>query len=107
MRELGAFLGCEPGEDGVYAHRLAADFDDYSAALLRASATGLLLIDDGYPAPGEGYGWERMGALADCPARPVMRIERVAEEGLSASSTSSASGCGPRSRRRGRAASSA
>ena len=28
MRELAAFLGCEPGEDGVYAHRLAADFDD-------------------------------------------------------------------------------
>ena len=51
-------------------------------ALLRASATGLLLIDDGYPAPGEGYGWERMGELAGCPARPVMRIERVAEEGL-------------------------
>jgi hypothetical protein len=83
MRELGAFLGCEPGEDGVYAHRLAADFDAYSAALLRASATGLLLIDDGYPAPGEGYGWERMGELAGCPARPVMRIERVAEKGLS------------------------
>ena len=101
MRELGAFLGCEPGEDGVYAHRLAADFDDYSAALLRASATGLLLIDDGYPAPGEGYGWERMGELAGCPARPVMRIERVAEEGaLGRASTSSASGCGPRSRPR-------
>src|SRR5207248_2884102 len=30
----------------------------------------------------EGYDWERMGALAGCPARPVMRIERVAEEAL-------------------------
>jgi uncharacterized protein len=82
IRELAAFLGCEPGEDAVYAHRLAADFDAYSAGLLRASGTGLLLVDDGYPAAGEGYGWERMGELAGCPARPVMRIERVAEEGL-------------------------
>jgi hypothetical protein len=83
IRELAAFLGCEPDEDSVHAHRLAADFDSYSAGLLRASATGMLLIDDGYPAAGEGYGWERMGELAGCPVRPVMRIERVAEESLS------------------------
>jgi len=82
MAELVEFLGCKPGEEGVYAHRLATDFDAYTAGLLRASGTGLLLIDDGYPAVGEGYGWERMGELADCPARPVMRIERVAEGAL-------------------------
>jgi uncharacterized protein len=82
IRELAAFLGCEPHEDAVHAHRLAADFDAYSAGLLRASGTGLLLVDDGYPAAGEGYGWERMGELAGCAARPVMRIERVAEEAL-------------------------
>ncbi|HEY3764141.1 MAG TPA: amidohydrolase family protein [Gaiellales bacterium] len=85
MRDLAAFLGCEATEAAVFAHRLGADFDAYSAGLLRASATGLLLIDDGYPPPGEGYGWERMGELAGCPARPVMRIERVAEEALSGS----------------------
>ena len=85
MAELGAFLGCEPSEDAVLAHRLAADYAAYTAAFLRASGTGLLLIDDGYPPPGEGYGWERMGELAGCPARPVMRIERVAEEALGGS----------------------
>jgi uncharacterized protein len=82
IRDLAQHLGCGADEASVYAHRLAAEFDDYSVDLLRASATGELLIDDGYPAPGEGYGWERMGELAGCPARPVMRIERVAEEGL-------------------------
>ncbi len=82
MRDLAAFLGCEATEAAVFAHRREADFDAYSAGLLRASATGLLLIDDGYPPPGEGYGWERMGELAGCSARPVMRIERVAEEAL-------------------------
>jgi uncharacterized protein len=82
LRELAEHLGCAADEASVHAHRIAADFDAYSADLLRASATGELLIDDGYPAAGEGYGWERMGELAGCPARPVMRIERVAEEGL-------------------------
>jgi uncharacterized protein len=82
IAELAGFLGCEASEEAVYAHRLGADFDAYSEALLRASGTGLLLIDDGYPPPGQGYGWERMGELAACPTRPVMRIERVAEEGL-------------------------
>ena len=52
MAELSQFLGGGPGEEAVFAHRLAADFDDYSAGLLRASGTGLLLIDDGYPAVG-------------------------------------------------------
>jgi uncharacterized protein len=82
MAELADFLGCEPGEDAVYAHRLDSDFDAYTSSLLRASGTDLLLIDDGYPPVGEGYGWDRMGELAGCPARPVMRIERVAEEAL-------------------------
>jgi predicted TIM-barrel fold metal-dependent hydrolase len=82
MAELAGFLGCDPGEDAVYAHRLASDFDAYAASLLRASGTDVLLIDDGYPPVGEGYGWERMGQLAGCPARPVMRIERIAEEAL-------------------------
>jgi predicted TIM-barrel fold metal-dependent hydrolase len=85
IRDLAEHLGCAADEAAVHSHRLAAGFDDYSAGLLRASATAELLIDDGYPAPGEGYGWERMSALAGCPARPVMRIERVAEEALAGS----------------------
>jgi len=35
----------------------------------------LLLVDDGFPAPGEGTPWEELGALAGCEARPVLRIE--------------------------------
>jgi uncharacterized protein len=85
MAELASHLGCPATEAAVYEHRLAADFDDYAAAILRASATGLLLVDDGYPPPGDGYSWQRMGELAGCPARPVMRIERVAEEALGGS----------------------
>ena len=54
MRELAALLGCEPTEEAVYAHRRATDPDAYAATLLRATGTEWLLIDDGFPAPGEG-----------------------------------------------------
>jgi predicted TIM-barrel fold metal-dependent hydrolase len=82
MRELAALLGCAPTEDGVYAHRRSVAADAYAGALLRATRTEWLLIDDGFPPPGEGAGWERMGELAGARSAPVMRIERVAEEGI-------------------------
>jgi hypothetical protein len=82
LRELAELFGCEPTEWAVYQHRADADPDAYAATLLRATGTEWLLIDDGFPAPGEGEGVERMGELAGCRALPVMRIERVAEEGI-------------------------
>jgi len=80
MRELGAFLGCEPTERAVYERRLARDPGEYASALLQATGTEWLLVDDGYPPPGEGTSWRELGDLARCGARPVLRIERVAEE---------------------------
>jgi uncharacterized protein len=84
MRELAALLGCAPTEDAVYAHRLASAPDKYAAALLRATGTDWLLLDDGFPPPDESLEREQMGELAACNALAVMRIERVAEEGLAA-----------------------
>jgi uncharacterized protein len=80
MRELAAFLGCEPTEQAVYEHRAAADPREYASRLLRATGTDWLLVDDGYPPPGEGTTWQELGELAGCAARPIMRIERVVEE---------------------------
>jgi predicted TIM-barrel fold metal-dependent hydrolase len=71
----------------VFEHRRASDADEYASALLRSTGTDWLLIDDGFPVPGEGATWQRMGELAGCRAAPVMRIERVAEEGLAAGDT--------------------
>jgi hypothetical protein len=82
IRDLAALLGCEPTEAAVFAHRRAADPDAYAATLLRATNTEWLLIDDGFPAPGEGATWDRMAELGACRAAPVMRIERVAEEAI-------------------------
>ena len=81
VRELADFLGCEPTEDAVYAHRLSQEPEEYAATLLRATRTDVLLIDDGFPTPGTGIEWQELGQLAGCESRPVLRIERVFEEG--------------------------
>lgn len=80
IRELAALFGVAPTEDAVHRHRLDTDPAEYAARLLRATGTETLLIDDGFPPPGEGTDVDELGRLAGCAARPVMRIERVAEQ---------------------------
>jgi predicted TIM-barrel fold metal-dependent hydrolase len=81
LRELAELFGCEPTEDAVYAYRLSQEPDQYASALLRATGTELLFVDDGFPPPGTGIEWQELGELAGCAARPILRIERVAEAG--------------------------
>ncbi len=80
IRVLATQLGCEPTEQAVYEHRRHTDPAEYARVLLRATNTELLLVDDGFPPPDVGTTPAELGELAGCPARPVMRIERVAEE---------------------------
>jgi len=75
MRELAAFFGCEPSEAAVYEHRVQADPAEYASALLRATGTDVLLVDDGFPPPGVAVEWEELGELAGCRSLPVLRIE--------------------------------
>ena len=82
LAALAALLGCDPTEEAVYERRRGSAPDAYAARMLRATHTEWLLIDDGFPAPGEGATWQRMGELARCRAAPVMRIERVGEQGI-------------------------
>src|SRR5213075_534802 len=70
MRELGSFLGCDGTEAAVYERRLATDPAEYASTLLQATGTEMLLVDDGYPPPGEGTSWDELGELAACEARP-------------------------------------
>jgi uncharacterized protein len=79
IRVLASHLGCDPDEEAVYARRLATDPTDYAASLLRATNTELLLVDEGFPAVDAGTSPAELGELAGCEARPVMRIEHVAE----------------------------
>jgi hypothetical protein len=75
LRVLAEQLGCEPEERAVYEHRLAVDPQEYAAGLLRETNTEVLLVDDGYPPPGEGTTPGELGELAGCRALPVLRLE--------------------------------
>jgi predicted TIM-barrel fold metal-dependent hydrolase len=76
---LASHLGCEPTEEAVYKRRAATPPDDYASSLLRATNTELLLVDEGFPPPGIGTTPAELGDLAGCEARPVLRIEQLAE----------------------------
>jgi uncharacterized protein len=80
IRELAGLFGLPASEDAVYGYRTASDPAEYASRLLRATGTDWLLVDDGYPAPSESAGWDELGELAGCEARPVLRIERLGEE---------------------------
>src|SRR6266511_496194 len=75
VRELAGHFDVDGTEQAVYEHRLARDPDEYAAALLRATGTEILLVDDGFPPPGTGVEWEELGELAACRALPVLRLE--------------------------------
>jgi uncharacterized protein len=76
---LAAHLGCEPTEQDVYERRRETDPADYASSLMRATGTELLLVDEGFPAVEVGTSWRELGGLAGCEARPIMRIEQLAE----------------------------
>ncbi len=80
IRELADFFGLPPTDDAVYEHRRASDPAGYASRLLRATGTDWLLVDDGFPPPSKSAGWDELGELAGCEARPVLRIERLREE---------------------------
>src|SRR5262249_8461533 len=46
--------------------------------LLRATNTGRLLVDVGFPE--DGTSWDELGELAGCSAAPVLRIESLESE---------------------------
>lgn len=80
VRELAELFGLPASEDAVYRYRTASDPAEYASRLLRATGTDWLLVDDGFPPPGKSAGWDELGELAGCEARPVLRIERLGEE---------------------------
>jgi hypothetical protein len=79
LRTLAEHLGCEPTEEAVYGRRRAEDPSEYASRMLRATGTQLLLVDDGYPPADVATSCDELGELAGCEARPVLRIERVAD----------------------------
>ncbi|MBV9195881.1 MAG: amidohydrolase family protein [Solirubrobacterales bacterium] len=79
IRVLAGHLRCAPTEHAVYERRLATDADEYAREILGATGTGLLLVDEGFPPADLTTTWRKLGELAGCDARPVLRIEQMAE----------------------------
>ena len=79
IRTLAEHFGCEPDERAVYEHRLSRDPSEYTASLLRATNTEVLLVDDGFPPAEVGTTWYELGELAGCRALPVLRLETRGE----------------------------
>lgn len=80
LRELAAFLGCEPTEAAVLATRRARDGRELIGALLRAANLDALLIDQGYPAPELVLPDAEVAALAGCRVAPVLRLETLMQD---------------------------
>jgi hypothetical protein len=74
---IAGYLGCEPTERGVFAHRGAHDPEEYAASLMRAAGADVVLVDEGYPPAAEAWSTAELGRLAGCDTRPVLRIESV------------------------------
>jgi hypothetical protein len=89
---LAAYFGVEPDERAVYEHRLASDPVEYASALLRATNTEVLLVDDGFPPEGKGTSRQELGELAGCRALPVLRLETRGEHAADQAATARESG---------------
>jgi hypothetical protein len=89
---IAAHLGVEPTEAAVYEHRLAAEPAAYARSFIAATNTELLLLDDGYPAVDVGTSWQELGELADCPARPILRLESRGADAVAEIDTARANG---------------
>ncbi|HZE03658.1 MAG TPA: hypothetical protein VE127_00445, partial [Solirubrobacteraceae bacterium] len=81
MRALAEHVGCAADEQAVYEARRGMEWSAYAESLLRATGTERLLVDTGFPAADVGTSVSELGELAGCEARPVLRIEAVAEGG--------------------------
>jgi hypothetical protein len=75
---LARELSCEPREEAILDRRLNSDPQQYASELLRAAGAEVLLLDEGYPPASEKLSTAEMGALAGCPAHPVLRLETLA-----------------------------
>jgi hypothetical protein len=74
---LASQLGCEASEQAVFERRQNTDPPRYASELLAAAGAEALLLDEGYPAADESLSTAEMGRLADCPARPLLRLESL------------------------------
>jgi hypothetical protein len=79
LRDLAAFLECEPEEEAVLAARAKREGHDIVGTMLRDAGVEALLVDEGYPAPEEVLPNAELGRLAGCRVASMPRLETLME----------------------------
>jgi uncharacterized protein len=78
LRRIARELGCEPDEATVLARRNAIDPQGYARRGFRATATGMMLVDTGFPSA-DSFTIEEQATALDIPQREIVRLETLAE----------------------------
>jgi predicted TIM-barrel fold metal-dependent hydrolase len=78
IRRLAAEHGCEPTEAAILAYRNAADPGGYAKGLLARTATGVMLVDGGFAAPGT-FTLADQEQATGIAQREIVRLETLAE----------------------------
>lgn len=75
IREMAAFLACEPTEEAVLAARQQYADHDLIRKLLHAANFAALFVDKGYPPTELTLPDEELSDLAGCRVAPMLRVE--------------------------------
>jgi predicted TIM-barrel fold metal-dependent hydrolase len=78
MNQLAEAFGCEPTEEAVLQYH-NDHWAQLGGRLLKEVGYTALVIDDGYPPPGEALSLEQMSALSGCPVAHIQRLESLQE----------------------------
>jgi predicted TIM-barrel fold metal-dependent hydrolase len=78
LRDLAAFLGCEPTEDAVLAARRTAEPEAHARRLVEAAHIGAMLVDTGFRGI-ENYTLEEQRGFLPCAIHEVLRLETLVE----------------------------
>jgi uncharacterized protein len=78
IRRLARELDCDATEAAVLARRDAANPADYGKRLMDRTATGMMLVDNGFAAS-DAFGLAEQAEATGIPQREIIRLETLAE----------------------------
>src|SRR5438445_165860 len=78
IRRIAGELDCEPSESAILTYRNAADAASYARRLLSRTATGVMLVDNGF-ATAESFTLPEQEQAIGITQRQIIRLETLAE----------------------------
>jgi len=80
LRQLGDALDQEPSEEHIIRVRESRPFAEYCRNLAQRGNISCLLLDEGYPPPGQAYASHEIQAMLGLSVRRIVRIETLLQE---------------------------